>query len=332
MLFFSAVGILNGLIWTVLFWLWPRRNTQTADRLLGFLIMALVIRIAKSVALLWSALPFWIIHLGLTAFMSVGPLLMLYVAYSTQGNPRRFFKPVAHFVPVFLHLVASLLVPWPKAHRIWEFRYGLIITWVLIYIVWTTVKYPSQIFRFKGFRTEHVKGAWITVALFWLFYTVHWLSPLFPYGTSALVFCLYTYYILLITVRNRWKKASPIFVPHEVTQRRNSIYDRLIQYLNRKDVFSDSLLSLPKVAHALSVQPHELSAAIKQKEHTGFPELIMTIRLHHIAQKLTDPKNEETMASLAFSHGFNSLSTFNTAFRKQFRQTPTQYKKKHRTV
>ena len=60
----------------------------------------------------------------------------------------------------------------------------------------------------------------------------------------------------------------------------------------------------------------------------SFNEYINYNRVNEIKEAILKPEYQSTkLAGLAFDHGFNSISAFNTAFRKFTDTTPSQYRK-----
>ena len=59
-----------------------------------------------------------------------------------------------------------------------------------------------------------------------------------------------------------------------------------------------------------------------------FNEYINSYRINEIKNIIKLPEYQEVkISSLAFDYGFNSISSFNTAFKKFTDLTPSQYKK-----
>ena len=92
--------------------------------------------------------------------------------------------------------------------------------------------------------------------------------------------------------------------------------------------FKDASLTLPKLAKILSVSPNLLSEAINRKGGSNFPDFINSHRIKEMQQLLQSAEwQDQKIAAIAFEVGFNSLSVFNTAFKKFTGQTPSAYRK-----
>lgn len=77
----------------------------------------------------------------------------------------------------------------------------------------------------------------------------------------------------------------------------------------------------------LNVTTQTLSMVINQRSGKNFNSFINYYRIEESKQLLhsKDFKNH-TMAAIAFEVGFNSISSFNTAFKKQTGKTPVAFK------
>ena len=117
----------------------------------------------------------------------------------------------------------------------------------------------------------------------------------------------------------------------------NSVFlvlnDQLMSYLAQKDVFSDPLISVKKVADHFRVAPHHVSRFMNVHLDRSFLDTINTNRLSFCEEKLKDPMSQHySIQEVYFDAGFNSKSVFNTAFKKRTGLTPSQYRSKHLTV
>lgn len=88
-------------------------------------------------------------------------------------------------------------------------------------------------------------------------------------------------------------------------------------------------ISRENLAASLDISPNHLGKFFKV--HTGkkINEYINELRISDAARKLREQKNENII-NIAFSVGFESLSTFNRAFLKVMGVTPTEYKEQNK--
>jgi len=109
--------------------------------------------------------------------------------------------------------------------------------------------------------------------------------------------------------------------------------DNLINYLEQEKPYADPDLQLQNLADHLGIPSYQLSQIINTELQQNFYELINSLRIAEAKQKLIDPTNQHiTILAIAYDVGFNSKSTFNTAFKKHAKMTPTQFKESQMTI
>jgi len=104
--------------------------------------------------------------------------------------------------------------------------------------------------------------------------------------------------------------------------------DNLINYLEQEKPYTDPDLQLQNLADYLGIPSYQLSQIINTELQQNFYELINSLRIAEAKHRLIDPaKQHITILAIAYDIGFNSKSTFNTAFKKYTKMTPSQFKK-----
>lgn len=108
----------------------------------------------------------------------------------------------------------------------------------------------------------------------------------------------------------------------------DSIYLKLQQYMSEAKPYLEGNLTLPLLAKQLSVSVHHLSRIINERKGENFFEFINKYRVEEAKKMLKDPQKQNiTIASIGLESGFNSLSSFNSVFKKNTNMTPSQYQK-----
>lgn len=88
-------------------------------------------------------------------------------------------------------------------------------------------------------------------------------------------------------------------------------------------------LRLDDLAKQMHVSRNHLSQAINEQGKIAFWNFVNRYRLQEVRVKLFDPANDHlTIEALAMDSGFNSLSTFNTLFKRVMGITPKEYRAK----
>ena len=89
-------------------------------------------------------------------------------------------------------------------------------------------------------------------------------------------------------------------------------------------------LNIMDLAKILETSVNKLSQVINESFHKNFYNLVNHYRIEEVKKLLKDPEKQKfTIISIAYECGFNSKSSFNTAFKKHTHLTPSQYKNKH---
>lgn len=102
----------------------------------------------------------------------------------------------------------------------------------------------------------------------------------------------------------------------------------LEEWMTAKEPFLDPDLSIRQLAGQVNLPAKELSLLINQHLGKHFFDFINEYRIHKAMQILKDPaKKEVTVLEILYEVGFNSKSSFNTAFKKHSKLTPVEFRK-----
>ena len=103
---------------------------------------------------------------------------------------------------------------------------------------------------------------------------------------------------------------------------------QLMALINTEKPFLDPQVSLADLSEKLSVSTKHLSQVINQTFNKSFFDFINTCRIQEVQQILKESKDDKmTVLEAIYQAGFNSKSSFNTAFKKDTGQTPTEFRK-----
>lgn len=106
--------------------------------------------------------------------------------------------------------------------------------------------------------------------------------------------------------------------------------EQLDRLMTDEKIFLDNELSLPILADKLKISIHDASYLINEVTGNNFYNYINSKRVEEAKRLLLSDMSEElNMLGIAFASGFNSKTTFNTAFKKWTGLSPTQYLKQN---
>tara|TARA_B100000809_G_scaffold95005_1_gene93663 strand:+ start:20997 stop:22781 length:1785 start_codon:yes stop_codon:yes gene_type:complete len=106
----------------------------------------------------------------------------------------------------------------------------------------------------------------------------------------------------------------------------NSINDKLVKLMLDEKPFLDSSIGLKKLSEKLHESANHVSQVINEKHDINFFDFINSHRIDEMARLVKNPSNNNlTLLALAYESGFNSKTTFNTAFKKLKGKSPKIY-------
>ncbi|RYE16748.1 MAG: AraC family transcriptional regulator, partial [Sphingobacteriaceae bacterium] len=106
--------------------------------------------------------------------------------------------------------------------------------------------------------------------------------------------------------------------------------DHFVQKLNQlmqdQKLYLDPLLKLDNVSTTSGISEKQISYLLNQHMGKNFNDFVNNYRIEEAKKKLSDPAcNKFTISAIAFDCGFNSLATFQRAFKQSTGITPSQY-------
>lgn len=103
---------------------------------------------------------------------------------------------------------------------------------------------------------------------------------------------------------------------------------KLKQYMVEEKPFLNPSLTIQDVSVAIEIPVRDLSLLINHKLEQHFYDFVNTYRIESAMNILKDgTKSKVTILEILYEVGFNSKSSFNTAFKKHTGNTPTSYRK-----
>ena len=105
------------------------------------------------------------------------------------------------------------------------------------------------------------------------------------------------------------------------------IVDELKKIMSDGQTYSDHNLRIADLAAKLKVPEYQLRRTINSSlGYQNFNQFVNRYRIEKAAQRLIDESRTQIL-TIALDVGFRSISSFNTAFRAQYRMTPTDYRR-----
>lgn len=103
---------------------------------------------------------------------------------------------------------------------------------------------------------------------------------------------------------------------------------KLEHYMTTEEVYLDPSLTIFELSKGIGLTSAELSLFLNRDLGKNFFEFVNGYRIERAKKMLQDPgKKQMTILEILYAIGFNSKSSFNTAFKKHVGKTPTEYRK-----
>ncbi len=338
--FLSGLGAFNGFILGVFFLFFAKQKGR-AKIFLAFLLLALSVRIGKSVVLSFQdETSRHLLQFGLSACFLIGPSLFLYLK-TVRGEkvdaPKWWLSPL---VLSFIFIIgAGLLYPYQREPVIWN---AVIVK--IIYLQWTLFVLASAVLirdlfasLFRSFKELSPKDRWLLSVWFanaavLACYLVSYFVNSFPfYISGALIFSALTY--LMVFYLFILRKGEAIFSDRVPIRRgfsdseNRGLFDRLNKLMLEDSIHHQADLKLAGLAEKLGTSSHRLSQLLNEDGRGGFSSFINMHRIND-AQALISSMDHLTLEGIGYEVGFNSKSAFYSAFKKVTGITPAAYKKR----
>lgn len=100
----------------------------------------------------------------------------------------------------------------------------------------------------------------------------------------------------------------------------------LTRFMEEQKPYLDSQLTLQKLAMLSNIPAYRISDILNKHLGINFFDFINRYRVEEWKRQIADAPTSRTIQETAFQVGFNSKSSFNTAFKKHTGQTPSEYR------
>lgn len=326
----SSIGAVQSGFFSLYLLSQPKKR-EISTRILGFLLLALAVRMAKSCGWYFSNdnLPAIIENIGYAAHLAIAPLLFLYVKSFVEENFEFKKTTLFHFTPTSVTLLFSpFLDDW--------FWLGSFSGYFLS-LYYFGAYFPFIYFLIYKNRTiSKEEKSWlfvliIGVNLVWVAYAANFLLGLVSYITAPTLFSLVIYPISFFALKQHKvfvrtaKYQNSALTPEQI-----KVYGETVENLMKVEkIYRNSNLTLPKLAKRIDVSTQIASEIINRHFDKNFADFINSYRLEDAQEMLKDTRNRhKKIASIAFDCGYGTLSAFNTSFKKHTNLTPSDFKRR----
>ncbi|MEE1946266.1 helix-turn-helix domain-containing protein [Pedobacter sp. KR3-3] len=340
--FFSALGVFNGFIIS-LYLLFFKKPKSPSLFFLGLLLLAVCLKIGKSfIFYFYPRLPGIYIEIGIWGSAFVGPSLFYFVSATLAQDTKITGKQL--WVYLFWTLViatASILVPYDKQPDLWNKSIGTVISAQLVVCILLTGWLLRTAFlkilnaREKVSRAEKLLmavyvGNIIVPAAFKLSIFDFFNGPCI---SGALFFSLVLYLNIFLFMSQR-KTGNLLLGATDQARYANkkiadaqasALTEKLQKILLEEQLYKNPDLKLNDLAKKINVSGHQLSQLLNDNLGQSFAAYINEFRIKEACELIANDRGIK-LEAIGYEVGFNSKSTFYTAFKKHRQTTPTLYK------
>lgn len=333
--FFSALGAFNGFLLSIYLFFFIKKKT-IPHFFLGVLILALSIRVGKSVLLYFiNGLSKIYLQIGLSACFFIGPALYFFLKssiYPVKTLPKSW--KIHLLILTALTLVGGILFPYQTHPSVWNNIYVPI-----IYTQWPLYILASgflikDVFKKIGRKQSSTKAFDIWIASVWGINVLIYAAYLWAYWgglymSGAITFSFVVYVGLFILI-NR-KKNDDLFAPLNIKMVNDDAAQMRLNQLEKlmieKQIFKNPNLKLQNLADEMSLSSHQVSQFLNDTVGKNFTQFINEYRIEE-ACKLLETNTLLSIEGIGDEVGFNSKSTFFTTFKKIKGMTPATYQQR----
>lgn len=329
--FFAMLGAFNGI--GAASFLWWRAKGKPTQRWLSLLILAVSVRTGKSVAFyFWPDIPKIVLQLGLTACFMIGPCLFFLVRSSQSDSPGLGRADHWH-IAALLAIAAAVNVLLPYAGHIDLWRHviapGIIYSW-MGYLLLAS----AQVYRHRARLSGTPSGPLLlgAVAGIWLIWIAYFTSGYTSYivGALSFTFVLASSVVVYLRLRSGQTPIEP-YQDRRIPQTEAAAQlQALAELMARERLHLDPGLTLPRLARRLGVPQTRLTQLLNDNNQTSFKQYLAQLRVGE-AKTLLAREPSKPLEAIAEAAGFQSMSTFYSAFKKVEGITPAAFRQRSAT-
>jgi len=271
-----------------------------------------------------------------------GPLLYFYTTSIIDGQFNLRIKDLAHFIPAIIVaiIVSGTLFGYSEIQWIGIFKENLVIAHLGLYIIISMLTARKRI-KSPFTPVDDIQLAWLRFMIFAYIIVLatkisasfgnlwHW-NALFIF--SHTVHNIFIFFIINIMALTALLK--PELFSFIVRYQKSILKDadkkmykqKLLAAMEIEKPYLNPACTLPTLAKRLSIPVPYLSQIVNETFNLNFPDFINRYRIeeskYHLAKHSI---NKTTILEIAYSVGFYSKSTFNSAFKRHTGIAPKEY-------
>lgn len=340
--FFSALGVFNGFIIS-LYLLFFKKSKSPSSYFLGLLLLAVCLKIGKSFILyFYPQLPGIYIQAGILGSAFVGPSLFYFIKSALQQETKIGGKQLLIYLFWLLAIaIASIAAPYDSQPDLWNNYIGTVISVQLVVCIllsgWLLRTAFAKIFVTRE-KVSTAEVLLLSVFIGNIIIPAAFKLPLFdffngPCISGALFFSLILYLNIILFTSKR-KTSNPLLGNPDLERYANkkiadeqalALTEKLQRLIGEEQLYKNPDLKLNDLAKKINISGHQLSQLLNDNLGKSFAAYINEFRINEACELIANDRGIK-LEAIGYEVGFNSKSTFYTAFKKLKQTTPTVYK------
>lgn len=332
----SGLGVIHGLSLAIFLWASDKGNLL-ANRLLSVLLIVLSFRVGKSVFLEFlTDLDTTFIFVGLGTLLAIGPLFYLYANASANKSFCWTNRLALHFVPALLALLFGFWINENRIETLPEVFFLVLFVGYYGHYLFYLIKTKQYISAQRKLGLGDPTYRLLTLLFYgllviWLAYVLNLFDELIPYVVGPVLYSLVAYVVSFIVISKGYiqEQGHEKYKTTRVSEEQmDQLFSKTMRLVVEEKLFKDATLTLKSLSETLGVSTQVLSMVINQKSQKNFNAFVNQHRVEEVINLLNDRNFDNlSISAIAFEAGFNSISSFNSAFKKQTGITPQAYRK-----
>ncbi len=295
----------------------------------------------------------------------IPPLFYLFIKSLSNPQSQFKKREILHFIPFIIVLLISfptylaseadkiIFMTSEKEYNIYHYAFVLLpILGYPIYFLLSNSIIGKELKKTTSWvSSEVVKELQIVTLLLLILFTITFITNLFNFLfvvtiISPLFLTILVYHVLHIYMKyhmgipeksanssthystNHHSKDKQKYQNSTLTESAKSIIVANIErgFIAEKQFLREGL-TLADLASTLQITPHHLSQILNDHYEKNFFTFVNELRVTEAIQSLENrDKNHLTISAIALECGFNSISSFNTSFKRFAKCTPSSYR------
>lgn len=277
--------------------------------LLGFLYLAISLRVAKSIwyFILYDVAPIGL-ALGFLGLASIGPLLWLFIKDS-KADKALNTSNYLHLIIPSLGFITTIFLPLEQVTLMYKSATVLLMIYAL-FSLWIAFKHNDRFLR----------SVTIGVVLIGACFSFQHISEtMMAYAFGAAIAGLVLAYLSKLELVGSKRQKKEGSVPKDIIEKVRESFE-----VNK--VYHQSDLSINGLAKDLKIPAYQIPKSVKELYSRTFPETVIYFRVKEAKSYLIDHSEFVKVENVAYQVGFKSASAFYASFKKETGKSPKEYR------